>query len=161
MGSAGDENVDTARRSRVSELALALLDLRQAMTARHLLEDFAAHAGATLHESAVVALLIVRDAGPTRPSDLAGRLSMTMPAVSRTLNRLAADGLLERHIGRTDLRSVHFTTTPAGDELADAVWTRVVSSLEGFSAGWDDDEIAIITHRLCQLGDAVRASAGT
>ena len=112
MEDAGDGT--TGRGTLTREVAEFALRLRHQVIHRRLLEELAHRAGANLHDSAVMALLLIEDAGPLRPSDLSEQLGVTLPAMSRTLNRMVGDGLLERTIGRTDLRSVHFTASEAG-----------------------------------------------
>ncbi len=71
--------------------------------------------------------------------DLRRVLTISQPATVRAVDRLAADGLVERRAGpdgRT--RSLHLT--PAGDAEATAVLARRGDALRAMLAGLDEDE---------------------
>jgi len=55
-------------------------------------------------------------------AELLGFLKVTKQSLNRVLNDLLASGLVERKTGMQDRRTRRLQLTPAGKEVADAVW---------------------------------------
>ena len=68
-------------------------------------------------------------------------LGISQPATVRVVDKLSADGLLERRPGR-DRRTLARHLTPAGDDAATGVLHRRMESLEDFLGVLDPDERA-------------------
>ena len=77
-------------------------------------------------------------------------LGISQPATVRIVDRLAADGLVERRPG-ADRRTLALHLTSAGDEAATGVLHRRMESLEDFLAALDDDERAALEPLLERL----------
>jgi MarR family transcriptional regulator, negative regulator of the multidrug operon emrRAB len=82
--------------------------------------------------------------------DLRRVLRLSQPAAVRLVDRLAADGLLERRAGR-DARTRSLQLTPAGDAEAGAVLDRRGEALEALLAPLAEDERARLTPLLERL----------
>jgi len=63
-------------------------------------------------------ILAVLSDGPRTVSELADRVLLNQPTMSKTLDRLAADGLLRRRREQDNRRVVLIELTPRGRELA-------------------------------------------
>lgn len=55
------------------------------------------------------------------PSALAARLGVSPPTITKTINRLAAQGFLEKRASRTDARRAHVYLTESGAEVIRAI----------------------------------------
>lgn len=101
----------------VGELLLALVD-----HVSHRGGDTLAlmnEAGITLPQ--VLFLVRLRQAGVSTASELAGRLNMSLPAVSQMVDRLFRLGLLTRAEDAEDRRRKQLATTPRADLLLDKI----------------------------------------
>lgn len=67
------------------------------------------------------ALAVPEAAGPLRISDLAARIAIGLPAMSRIVERLSQYGWAARHPDPTDHRACLVSITEGGTELIDAV----------------------------------------
>jgi DNA-binding MarR family transcriptional regulator len=91
-------------------------------------------------------------------SDVAERLGLDKSTVSRQLNQLFDQGLLDREGGRPGRRGDPLSLTAAGRRFlatdADRVRARVVNWLDG----WSDDEIGDLAGLLARFNASVIAS---
>ena len=71
--------------------------------------------------SRLTALAVLEAAGPLRISDLAARIAIGLPAMSRIVERLSQYGWAARHPDPTDHRARLVSITEAGTELLDAM----------------------------------------
>lgn len=73
------------------------------------------------------------------PRELADRLTVEMPTVTRTVQRLVRDGLVRRHAHPSDARSVRIYLTERGrrvrERVSEIFAQETERALEGFSAG--------------------------
>jgi DNA-binding MarR family transcriptional regulator len=92
-----------------TELA-ARLRLAVARTARRLRQE----AGDELSPSLSAALASVDRHGPLTPSELAAREQIQRPTATRIVDRLVAEGLVERTPDPDDRRSLRIATTSRG-----------------------------------------------
>ncbi|MGL4177764.1 MAG: MarR family winged helix-turn-helix transcriptional regulator [Dermatophilaceae bacterium] len=84
-------------------------------------------------------LVVLRAVAPTSSQDdLARLLGLTQSAVTRLVDRLVRDGLVERRRG-ADWRTVRLQLTPAGDRLADDVTEARMAALLRLTEGLDDE----------------------
>jgi MarR family transcriptional regulator, organic hydroperoxide resistance regulator len=71
------------------------------------------------------------------PREIADRLTVEMPTVTRTVQRMVRDGLVERHAHPDDARSVRIYLTKRGldlrMELAETVAEQTERAMRGFS----------------------------
>ena len=73
------------------------------------------------------------------PREIADRLTVEMPTVTRTVQRMVRDGLVERQAHPDDARSVRIYLTKRGQdlraELAETVAEQTEYAMRGFSPG--------------------------
>ena len=77
-------------------------------------------------------------------------VGISQPAAVRVVDRLAADGLIERRPGN-DARTLSLHLTPAGDAAADAVLAERGEALQSLLAPLDEDERAQLVPLLERL----------
>jgi len=68
-------------------------------------------------------LLVLQSRGPTRMSDIASTLSVTLPSATGIVDNLVRKGLVERETNPTDRRLVICKMTPAGQESINRLWS--------------------------------------
>ena len=66
------------------------------------------------------ALAVIRRTGACTMSELAHLSSVDRTTLTRTVDQLVEDGLVERAVSSADRRAVHLSLTPAGVELSEA-----------------------------------------
>jgi DNA-binding MarR family transcriptional regulator len=88
----------------------------------------------------VKALHVLREVGDVNIKDVAGRLGMSLPAMSRALDGLVQRGLVERRESDQDRRAKIVRLLPAGREALDTIERSRVSLIEDFTAALSDDE---------------------
>jgi MarR family transcriptional repressor of emrRAB len=81
-------------------------------------------------------------------------LGLSQPATVRTVNRLVADGLIERRAG-PDRRTVALVPTAAGRAAAERILEARAAALEGVLEPLDDDERARLLPLLERLAGAL------
>jgi DNA-binding MarR family transcriptional regulator len=88
----------------------------------------------------VKTLHALRTAGDVNVKDVAGRLGMSLPAMSRALDGLVARGFVERRGSDQDRRAKLVRLLPAGRDALDAIERVRLSVLEEFTATLSDEE---------------------
>ena len=83
-------------------------------------------------------LKVLWDDDGLTPRELSARLDVEMPTVTRTVQRMVRDGLVERHAHTTDARSVRIQLTALGSakkaEVARLFSDEAELALGGFSS---------------------------
>jgi DNA-binding MarR family transcriptional regulator len=69
-------------------------------------------------------LVVLASRGPQRLSDLAGALGVAPSTTGRMCDRLVRKGLIRRHRGRADRRSVQVSLTESGRRVVDDATAR-------------------------------------
>ncbi len=95
-----------------------------------------------LSPSLLSALAIVHVHGPLTLGALAELEGVSPPTVTRVVNRLEADGLLERIVDPDDKRVCRVATTNSGDSLLDASRERKTAWLAERLAALDAEQLA-------------------
>ena len=88
------------------------------------------------------ALHLLREAGDVNVKDVAGRLGMSFPAMSRALDGLVQRGYVERLESPKDRRARLVRILPSGRAVLDKIERARVSALEEFTATLSDEERA-------------------
>jgi DNA-binding MarR family transcriptional regulator len=101
------------RTATMSRLHSAARLARTALAARLLAHGF--YAGQDQ-----IMLALDREDGQT-PGNLAGRLGVRPPTITKTINRLQAQGFLEKRASDSDARQAHIFLTEAGREMIKAI----------------------------------------
>ena len=105
---------------------------------------------------------LVMDEGNTLAS-LARELSIDPGAMTRSLDRLAAKGLLRRERSSEDRRVVHLVLTDEGRKVAKEVPAVLAQVLNGHLRGFSLDEWQLLLQllqRMLDNGDAMRLPDG-
>ncbi|MBL7165827.1 MAG: MarR family transcriptional regulator [Dehalococcoidales bacterium] len=68
-------------------------------------------------------LLVLQSRGPTRMSDIASTLSVTLPSATGIVENLVKKGLVERETDSKDRRLVICKMSPAGQESINRLWS--------------------------------------
>jgi MarR family transcriptional regulator, organic hydroperoxide resistance regulator len=96
------------------------------------------------------------------PRELADRLHVEMPTVTRTVQRMLRDGLVRRQAHPADARSVRICLTPLGNELREAAVALADKEAEAALSGLSALERATLATLLQKIGSqdsaAVRQS---
>ena len=76
--------------------------------------------------------------------DLAERMHVTAPTVSRTVDNLVARGLVDRHPDANDRRRIWLRLTSEGDSLAGQIELRFRSAMARFLQPLTPDQLALV-----------------
>jgi DNA-binding MarR family transcriptional regulator len=103
----------------------------------------------------VKALHFLLDAGEVNVKDVADRLGMSLPAMSRSLDGLVRRGFIERIESTEDRRARLVRLLPAGRATIDEFSRARVSALEDFTAALSDEERAGLHKTLLPLVERI------
>ena len=74
------------------------------------------------------------------PRELSNRLSVEMPTVTRTVQRMVRDGLVHREDHPSDARSVYIRLTPKGENLRPMIQRLLERETSLFLQGFSESE---------------------
>lgn len=132
--------------------ALAEAFLRVTRQLRRETQRRIAPLGLNLHQSR--ALRMIGEAGPLRPSELAGRLGIVARSATDSVSGLVAAGYVERRTDPADGRAHLLALSPSGAAaLAEVARVRAEVGAELFGR-LDDDERAALATLLDKLDSA-------
>lgn len=98
-------------------------------------------------------------AGESRAADLAARLGVSAPVLSRHIADLEGMGLVERRPDPDDGRAQLVTLTPAGTEKVKNFERQHASTLQGYLQDWSQDDAQETATMLKKLAESLRSSA--
>jgi DNA-binding MarR family transcriptional regulator len=101
--------------------------------------------------SRITALAVLAAEEPLRMGELAARLGISAPTVSRLVDHLAERGFLERVTDQDDHRATRVRLSAEGHRGLAAVRERGAGLLAGRIAALDDDERAVLERALAVL----------
>ena len=117
------------------EIAAALVSLSRAMTQVRVHETLCRQAGVDLDRlGAAVLFKLVSEGGDVRVTELAERLSIDAPAVTRKVQQLERAGLVRRQADPADARASRIDVTSGG--------RRAIERLQGAQAEWMGELLA-------------------
>ncbi|HTX55536.1 MAG TPA: MarR family transcriptional regulator [Candidatus Acidoferrales bacterium] len=87
------------------------------------------------------------------PREIADRLDVEMPTVTRTVQRMVRDGLVERRAHPADARSVRIYLTRRGDELRQMLAEVMNEETEHVLRGFTPNERAAFVRMLERVAD--------
>ena len=108
-------------------------------------------AAVPLDRAAVMVLQQLAEAGPARPGQLAARLQVEAPHVTRQLQRLQRAGYADRVPDPGDRRAQLIQLTPAGRAASDRIREAGTSGMQAALAHWPPEELhqlATLLHRM-------------
>lgn len=85
-------------------------------------------------------MLALRDEPGQTPGGLAQRLGVRPPTITKTINRLQAQGFLERKASETDSRQAHIFLTEQGQEAVETIEKSVRKTEKQAFKGIDKKE---------------------
>ncbi|MEV6977678.1 MarR family transcriptional regulator [Kitasatospora sp. NPDC093806] len=131
---AGADDLLTGLLPRISQLSGVL--------SRGRLDEHAmAEAGLSLERPAMSLLVTLRMAGgPLRVGEIATRMQVVGPHVTRQINGLEKRGLVRRVADPDDQRARLIEPTPEGAEATDRYLAVVLGWLSGAMAGWSEQD---------------------
>jgi DNA-binding MarR family transcriptional regulator len=104
----------------------------------------------------VKALNLLRDSsGDVNVKDVATRLNMSFPAMSRSLDQLVQRGYVDRLESAKDRRAKLVRLLPAGRAVLDDIEQARASALEEFTAQLSDDERAALHASLLPIVERI------
>jgi DNA-binding MarR family transcriptional regulator len=104
---------------------------------------------------AVELLRAVVEAGEIRASDLANELFVTKTSISRHVNEMVNDGLLEQRRDPSDGRAILLSVTVAGRRELDEREEKRTAVLRDLCQGWPKGDVARLTTLLQRLNDGI------
>jgi DNA-binding MarR family transcriptional regulator len=99
------------------------------------------------------ALRVVADTGPVTFKGLAEHLELDQTTISRTANRLLADGLVTRETDPDDRRKAWLTVTAAGDDMLHRLQHVATQWYEVAIAQWTPQEQRALGDALARFRD--------
>jgi DNA-binding MarR family transcriptional regulator len=102
------------------------------------------------------ALHLLLEGGDVNVKDVADRLGMSLPAMSRALDGLVQRGYVERHESTADRRARLVRLLPAGRAALDEIERGRISALEEFTGSLTDDERAGLHATLLPIVERIR-----
>lgn len=108
-------------------------------------------AGVPLDRAAVTVLLALADTGAMRPGELAARLEVEAPHVTRQVQRLEKAGYASRGPDPDDRRAQLIQLTPAGTAASDRIRQAGTTGMQAALAHWPPQELhqlATLLHRM-------------
>jgi DNA-binding MarR family transcriptional regulator len=108
-------------------------------------------AAVPLDRAAAMVLGQLAEAGPVRPGELAARLEVEAPHVTRQVQRLQHAGYADRVPDPGDRRAQLIQLTPAGQAAADRIRQAGTTGMQAALAHWPPQErhqLATLLHRM-------------
>jgi DNA-binding MarR family transcriptional regulator len=97
--------------------------------------------------------------GGIRPTEIAGRLQVSLSVITRHVQALEQEGFVAVARDRDDRRSCRVSLTSAGHDELQRLQEIGVQRFEEFVAGWEATEVATLTRLLEKLETDKHAAA--
>lgn len=152
--------VDAPPRDLTGSIAAALLAVSRAMNQVKSHELLAKRAGVDLDRSGAALLYNLYSEGDNvRLTELAERLGIDAPGVTRKVQQLEREGLLARAADPDDARAMRLTLTPAGRRSIDRLLAVREAWIEGTLEGWSGADRRDFARLLAQFASTMVRSA--
>ena len=152
MGSMPDTAPLTARDPRLAPWRAFVR--AQAHVNRRLDEDLRAEHGLSLQEYVALLILVEAPDRRLRMGRLAEGLNLSKSGATRLIDRLVADGLVERVSCPSDARGAEAALTPAGvNRLRTAAPTHLRGIGEYFLAAIESSDLTVVERSMRRVGD--------
>jgi MarR family transcriptional regulator, organic hydroperoxide resistance regulator len=90
------------------------------------------------------------------PREIAARLDVEMPTVTRTVQRMIRDGLVRREAHQSDARSVRIYLTKRGTELQPMLDELIEQETERAMRGFDEEDRQALIEMLDRISENTR-----
>jgi DNA-binding MarR family transcriptional regulator len=104
---------------------------------------------------------VLRANGTLTINEIAEWAAMEQPTVSRTVTRLARDGLVSRRAAKKDLRYTEASLTVAGQRVFDKVYPIAVEHQTNALRGFSKTELATLRTYLRRIQENIAADSET
>jgi DNA-binding MarR family transcriptional regulator len=94
-------------------------------------------------------------------SELSECMFISRPGISRAVDELANEGLIERERDRKDRRVVYLTPTPAGHKLMEQIYAKNNLFMRKIFSSLDDQELKTINEAFESLQKALNHNTST
>jgi DNA-binding MarR family transcriptional regulator len=101
------------------------------------------------------ALFLLQEQDEMTVKDIAARLSMSLPAMSRSVDGLVQRGFVARRESETDRRSKQIALLPQGREVLDRVTAARENALVAFAAELSDAERTALHAALLPIAERI------
>ncbi len=92
-----------------------------------------------------------------RPTEIASQLGLDNSTVSRQLQKLEAQGLVEREVDPSDARAQLIKLTADGEQILSLVASARREMIAGVISNWKDEDVAALLHYLTRLTEEMEA----
>ena len=138
------------------EIASALVSLSRAMTQVRVHDTLCKRAGVAIDRlGAAVLFKLVSEGGDVRVTELAARLSIDAPAVTRKVQQLERSGLVRRHSDPVDARASRIDVTAAGRRTIERLQRAQADWMGELLAEWPGADRAELARLLRQLAATI------
>jgi DNA-binding MarR family transcriptional regulator len=144
----------------VAEVEGALSRLAYLFTRARRNEMITAAAAVPLERAAVVVLRQLDAAGPARPGELADALEVEAPHITRQLQKLVAEGYVERIPDPADNRAQLVRLTRSGEAASARVAAQARQGIADALAHWSPDDLRQLGWLLHRMLDDFTAHSG-
>ncbi|WP_405735290.1 MarR family transcriptional regulator [Streptomyces sp. NBC_01537] len=125
----------------VAEIERALTRIAHLITRARRHDHVKAATGVPLDRAAVIILRMLSESDALRPSELAARLQVEAPHVTRQLQRLQKAGYVSRVVDPGDRRAQLVQVTPAGRQAAVRIREVAAAAMRDALADWSPQEL--------------------
>ena len=105
-----------------------------------------------------IILALAEENGQT-PGTLAQKLRVKPPTITKTINRLAAQGFLEKRASEVDARRTHIFLTPAGEEVIRKIEYSLRKIEEQALQGIEKSDVKTLKRLLDQVSQNLSAES--
>ncbi len=96
-------------------------------------------------------MLALEDEDGQTPGQLASRLGVRPPTITKTINRLQSQGFLEKRASESDARQAHIFLTEAGADAIKAIEKSLRKTEKQALKGLDKKELKLLTKTLGRI----------
>lgn len=96
-------------------------------------------------------MLSLHDEDGQTPGQLAARLGVRPPTITKTINRLQAQGFLEKRASSTDARQAHIFLTATGNDAIRAIEKSVKKTEKQALKGFDKKDVKQLSKLLLRI----------
>ncbi|HTT86799.1 MAG TPA: MarR family transcriptional regulator [Acidimicrobiales bacterium] len=152
----------TAERSPIEEIEAALQAVVRTLNQVKVHERLLRVAAARIDRAgAALMYRLSRESDGLRITDLAERLGVDAPTVTRKVQQLEREGLVARHVDPGDRRASLLVLTAEGQRTIDRVLTARRAWLTRLLDGWHDDDQDRFGHLLSRFAEALTRDLDT